>query len=129
MLAKTKPTNRVKFSHECELIIFTPSAIHWPGFRFGPHYRNRRRALDVDMDALSVQTVASAICTKYIRYRLGNHIRSHRDMAKITGLEEMIHSIYNLQLFEFAWVKRNSGDWTFSQLVERKRRTIKERKL
>ena len=39
-------------------------------------------------------------------------------MEQFTNLGDTIQSIYTLQLSEFAWVKRKSGDWTFSNLLE-----------
>ena len=113
----TKPKPRVKFSPECELLVFIPTAtdinpsdsihtIEIEGF-----------ATDDETDDSSIQTQVSPITVEH--YRLGDTLRSNKDMEQFTALEDTIQSIYTLQLSEFAWIKRNNGDWTFCQLVER----------
>lgn len=50
------------------------------------------------------------------RYSVGDTLRSHQDMVQLQSLKD----IYSLKMYEFAWVKRSFGVWTFCQLVGRR---------
>ena len=50
------------------------------------------------------------------RYSVGDTLRSPQDMVQLQSLKD----IYSLKMYEFAWVKRSFGVWTFCQLVGRR---------
>ena len=51
------------------------------------------------------------------RYFVGDTLRSPQDMVHLQSMKD----IYSLKMYEFAWVKRSFGVWTFCQLVGRRR--------
>ena len=112
----TKPKPRVKFSPKCELLVFTPTDIN-PSDYSSHTIETEGVTTDDDTDDSSIQAQVSLINVEH--YRLGDTLRSTKDMEQFTALGDTIQSIYTLQLSEFAWIKRNNGDWTFCQLVER----------
>ncbi len=114
----TKPKPRVKFSHECELV-FIPTNSKPSDSSHTIDTECVSVTTDDDTDESSIQAQVSSITVEH--YHLGDALRSTKDMEQFTALEDTIQSIYTLQLSEFAWIKRNSGDWTFCQLVERKK--------
>ncbi len=52
-------------------------------------------------------------------YCLGETLRSPQHMIQMASVEDNIQSVYALQISDFAFVKRSTGDWSFCQLVER----------
>ena len=50
------------------------------------------------------------------RYFVGDTLRSPQDMVHLQSMKD----IYSLKMYEFAWVKRSFGVWTFCQLVGRR---------
>jgi len=52
-------------------------------------------------------------------YYLGETLRSPQHKIELPSFEDTIQSVYALQIADFAFVKRSSGDWSFCQLVER----------
>ena len=115
MLSKPKP--RVKFSPECQLLEFIPTdVICLDSDSSDQTVETEDVTKDDDTDDSSIQAQVSPISIQY--YRVGDTLRSTKDMEQFTNLGDTIQSIYTLQLSEFAWVKRKSGDWTFCQLLE-----------
>ena len=113
----TKSKHRVKFSPECELLVFIPTDINLSDLRHATETEGF--TTDCDTDDSSIQAQVSPITFEH--YSLGDTLRSTKDMEQFTALGDTIQSIYTLQLSEFAWIKRKNGDWTFCQLVERKK--------
>lgn len=113
--SKPKPKPRVKFSPKCQLREFTPTDVTCLDSDSSDHTVDTEDVTkDDDTDDSSIQ--AQALPTQY--YRVGDTLRSTKDMEQFTNLGDTIQSIYTLQLSEFAFVKRKSGDWTFCQLLE-----------
>ncbi|KAK1747105.1 hypothetical protein QTG54_002449 [Skeletonema marinoi] len=52
-------------------------------------------------------------------YCLGETIRSPQHMVQMASVEDTIQSVYTLQVSDFAFVMRSTGDWSFCQLIER----------
>ena len=115
MLSKPKP--RVKFSPQCELLVFIPTNINTSD----SNHTNETEGVttDDDTDDSSIQAQVSPFPIAVEHYRLGDTLRSTKDIRQFKALEDTVQSNYTLQLSEFAWVKRKNGDWTFCQLVER----------
>mmetsp|Transcript_16644 Transcript_16644/g.24819 ORF Transcript_16644/g.24819 Transcript_16644/m.24819 type:complete len:165 (-) Transcript_16644:204-698(-) len=110
-----KPMPRVKFSPECELRVFRSSDVIC--LDSDSDHTIGTDAEDDDSDDSSIEPQAPPMTIQH--YRLGDTLRSTKDMEQFTAFGDTVQSIYALQLSEFAWVKRNSGDWTFCQLIER----------
>ena len=51
-------------------------------------------------------------------YCLGETLRSPQHMV-LASVEDTIQSVYALQIYDFAFVQRSTGDWSFCQLIER----------
>lgn len=128
----TKSKQRVKFSPNCELLIFNSSVISLDsdesdhtedgstasGESSSQQTQTTRQASSSSSPNMPTPTPPNTQQQQQ-HYRLGNTLRSPADMVQFHALEDKIQSIYALQISEFAWVKRKSGDWTFCQLVER----------
>lgn len=52
-------------------------------------------------------------------YCLGESLRSPQHMVQMASVEDTIQSVYALQISDFAFVKRSTGDWSFCQLIDR----------
>ena len=52
-------------------------------------------------------------------YCLGETQRSSQHSIQSSSIEDIIQSVYALQISDFAFVRRSNGEWSFCQLVER----------
>jgi hypothetical protein len=68
---------------------------------------------------LSSSQLSSSLLLRQKFYCLGETLRSPPHMVQFASFEDTIQSVYALQIADFAFVKRSSGDWSFCQLVER----------
>jgi hypothetical protein len=84
---------------------------------------SRRQSKQKEYDSSSSQSSSSLPLQQHQQqqqfYCLGETLRSQQHMVQLASVEDTIQSVYALQIADFAFVKRSSGDWSFCQLIER----------